>query len=160
MRIIFLNDTLTVILCFLLWPLFQVSISVACLKIKDQKFDYNKIPYKTYKWEKEGKIYDKIFKVSKWKKFLPDGGAIMKGGYKKKNITNFSKENFQKYIIESCRAELSHLLAIIPFWVFGLFAPIEVIYIMLAYALLVNLPCIITQRYNRPRFIRLINSIR
>ncbi len=160
MRIIFLNDTLTAVLCFLLWPLFQVGISIACLKIKDQKFNYNKFPYKTYKWEKEGKIYDKIFKVSRWKKFLPDGGAIMKGGYKKKNITDFSRENFQKFVIESCRAELSHLLAIFPFWVFGLFAPIEVIYIMLAYALLVNLPCIITQRYNRPRFIRLINSIR
>ena len=152
-----MNDTLTAILCFLLWPLFQVAISIACLKIKDQKFDYNKFPYKTYKWEKEGKIYDKIFKVSKWKKFLPDGGAIMKGGYKKKNITDFSRENFQKFVIESCRAELSHLLAIFPFWVFGLFAPIEVIYIMLAYALIVNLPCIITQRFNRPRFIRLIN---
>lgn len=52
-----------------------------------------------------------------------------------------------------------HWLGILPFWVFGLFAPPGVIWIMLAYALIVNLPCIIAQRYNRPRVYALLKKL-
>lgn len=62
MRIIFLNDTLTAVLCFLLWPLFQVGISIACLKIKDQKFNYNKFPYKTINGKKKVKYMIRFLK--------------------------------------------------------------------------------------------------
>ena len=83
----------------------------------------------------------------------------MKDGYKKKHLENATKENLEKYVIESCRAELVHVLSIFPFWIFGLFAPARVIIYMLIYAIVVNLPCIIAQRYNRPRFVRLIKRM-
>ncbi len=60
------------------------------------------------------------------------------------------------FLKESCRAEFSHIIAIFPFWIFGLFAPFTVVPIMLVYALLVNVPCIIAQRYNRPRILKIL----
>ncbi|MEA5061120.1 MAG: hypothetical protein VB015_01720 [Erysipelotrichaceae bacterium] len=65
-----------------------------------------------------------------------------------------------QFLIESARGELTHWLAILPFWVFGFFAPSYIIPIMLAYALIVNLPCIIVQRYNRPRIKKLLKMMK
>ena len=55
--------------------------------------------------------------VRKWKKFLPDGVAISKDGYRKRNLTDYSQENLELFLEESCRAELTQELAIIPFWI-------------------------------------------
>ena len=156
MQILFLPPLPTVVICFLIWPLLQVAAAYLCVKIPDRRYVPSSFFFRSHKWEKEGRIYDKIFKVSSWKGFLPDGGAITSGGYRKKHLTDFSGGNLQKFLIESCRAELSHWLAILPFWVFGFIAPARVIFYMLIYALVINLPCIIAQRYNRPRIIGLM----
>ena len=155
-QIFYLSDSCTLILFFLLWPAFQVSAALLSLAVNNSHFSYNSFLYRCRKWENGGIIYQKIFKVRSWKKYLPDGGALMKGGYAKKHLQTLSKEGLQRFLVESCRAELSHILAILPFWVFGLFAPPRVILFMFIYSVAMNLPCIITQRYNRPRIIRLL----
>jgi len=159
MQVIFLPKAIAIILCFVLWPLLQVTAALICLKMPDKYFLPSFFLYRSHHWENNGAIYKNIFKVHRWKKLLPDGGAVIKSGYKKKSIENFSKTCLNKFLIESCRAEMTHWLAIAPFWIFGLFAPLEVIYLMLIYALGVNLPCIIAQRYNRPRIIKLLSKM-
>ncbi|MEI8199603.1 MAG: hypothetical protein WCG21_06055 [Eubacteriales bacterium] len=159
MQIFYLPDSCTLILFFLLWPAFQVTAALLCLAMDNSHFSYKSFIYRSRKWEDEGKIYQKIFKIRSWKKYLPDGGALMKGGYAKRHLQTLSKEGLQRFLVESCRAELSHILAILPFWVFGLFAPPRVILFMFIYSMAMNLPCIITQRYNRPRIVRLLQDV-
>lgn len=154
MQIIFLPKLATILLCFIVWPLFQIAAAVICIKLPDRFFLHSSFFYRSHHWEKSGEIYQQWFKVHWWKKFLPDAGALIKDGFKKKSLESFSKSNLDQFLLESCRAEMTHWLAILPFWVFGLFAPIKVIFLMLIYALAVNMPCIIAQRYNRPRIIR------
>ena len=90
---------------------------------------------------------------------LPDGGSIWgKKGFKKRQLADLSNENLNRFLTESARGELTHWLAIFPFWVFGFFAPPQVVWMMLVYALLINLPCIMAQRYNRPRIRRLLKK--
>jgi glycosyl-4,4'-diaponeurosporenoate acyltransferase len=156
MRVVFLPDLLTVLLCFIVWPLLQVSAALLCLKLPDRFFSPDAFLYKVRRFEQGGRLYDKVFRVSRWKHLLPDGGRVWnKRGFKKKNLESFSKENLERFQIESARGELTHWLAIVPFWVFWFFTPPVVPWIMLAYALAVNAPCIIAQRYNRPRIGRL-----
>lgn len=159
MQIFYLPDYCTLVLFFLLWPAFQVAAALLSLAMDNSLFSYNSFMYRCRKWESEGKIYQKIFKVRSWKKYLPDGGALMKGGYVKRHLQTLSKESLQRFLVESCRAELSHILAILPFWVFGLFAPPRVILFMFICSIAMNLPCIITQRYNRPRIVRLLQDV-
>jgi len=85
---------------------------------------------------------------------------LKKRGFKKRSLENFSKENLNRFLIESSRGEMTHWLAIFPFWLFGFFTPPHAVWIMLAYALAVNMPCIIAQRYNRPRVKRLLESMK
>ncbi len=160
MRILFLPDVLTILLCILVWPLFQVGVALICVYLPDRYFSPDSFLFRSHRFEREGRIYDRIFRVNRWKHLLPDGGVFWKKrGYQKKRLFSFSEQNLKKFLVESSRGELSHWLAILPFWVFGLIAPPQVIWYMLMYALLVNLPCIITQRYNRPRISNLLHKL-
>lgn len=159
MQIFYLSKLNTIALFFIIWPILQFGAASICRNLKDDHFQYDRSIYRTRAWEQNGKIYEKFAKVHKWKKFLPDGASIGKGGFRKKHMTSFSKDYLERYLMESCRAELTHWLAIIPFWVFGLFAPPRVIFYMSIYALAVNLPCIIAQRYNRPRMAKLLRRL-
>lgn len=156
MQILFLPHWLMVLSFFLLWPVFHIGAAALCFNMPNRFFAKDSWPYKTQKWEQDGTFYERMFKVKQWKKYLPDGGAWFKGGYAKKRLKDYSVQNLNLFLIESRRAELTHWLAILPFWVFGLLAPWYILPIMLAYALAANLPCIITQRYNRPRISKLL----
>lgn len=158
MQVFYLPKIWMLMLCILLWPLFQVSAALLCLKIPDRYLSPKVFLFRERKWERGGRFYEKVFQVRKWKGFLPDGGAVVKGGYKKKHLTDLSRENLERFITETCRAELSHILGILPFWAFGLFAPRIIIMYMFLYAVAVNLPCIIAQRYNRIRLARVVRG--
>lgn len=157
-QVIFLPDWLAIVLCFVLWPLFQVGAALLCLRLSDTALNAASFYFRAHKWEMNGRFYTRFLKIKKWKGLLPDGGAVIRGGYKKKHLTDLSKTNLEKFLIESCRAELTHLLAVPPFILFGLFVPTYVVFIMLAYAIAVNVPCIAAQRYNRPRVAALLHN--
>ena len=73
---------------------------------------------------------------------------------------DYSENSLRNYLIESRRAEFVHVLSITPFWIWIIFSRVEVMLLMLIYALLANIPCIIIQRYNRPRIINYLNRKR
>jgi len=98
-------------------PLLQVAAALICLKIPDPCFHPCFFSIGHMIGKRAEAIYKNIFKVNRWKKLLPDGGAFIKGGYKKKSIENFTKIGLNKFLIESCRAEMTHWLAILPFWI-------------------------------------------
>jgi len=157
MQLFFLPEWQMILLFFVLWFCFQFGAAWFCFCMSDSYFLKDSFLYQTRSWEKKSNIYKKL-KVKRWKKYLPDGGGLFKGGYAKRQLKDFSTENLNKFLIESRRAELTHWLAICPFWVFGFFAPLHVVWIMLVYALVVNMPCIIAQRYNRPRIMELLSK--
>ncbi len=156
MPIFQLSPVEIVIVSILLWPILQLLATWLSRKLPSKCFSPSAYLFKERSWEKGGQLYVHVFKIKKWKKYLPDGAAVTKNGYRKKVLRDFSEENLELFIEETCRGELAHLLAILPFWVFAFFAPISIIGFMFLYALLVNLPCIIAQRYNRPRLLKFI----
>ena len=128
MRLFYFSNVVTISLCFVLWPLFQAGSAVLCLNLPDSAFRPDAFFFCSHSWEKNGQLYETLFAVKRWKHLLPDGGAVWKKkGYQKKRLTDFSEQNLNRFLVESARGEFSHWLAILPFWVFGLFAPPEVI---------------------------------
>lgn len=154
MQIIFISEWKMVATFFIVWPLLQLTMTMICNCIPLDKFNDNLFLLKTYKWEKEGQIYKKVFKIHRWKHLLPDGAKVHKNGFEKKYLKTYERGYLEEFILQTGRAEISHWLQIFPFWVFGLWCPPYVVWCMLFYAILVNLPCILAQRYNRPRLIR------
>lgn len=158
MQIFFISKGATILSFFIVWPLMQLLITFICNHIKLEQFNLNSFIFKTRKFEDNGNFYKRVFKIHKWKHFLPDGAKTHKSGFEKKHMKNFEKEYIEEFIYQTARAEIAHWLQIIPFFVFGFWSPFFVIWIMLFYALIVNFPCILAQRYNRPRLMKIYNK--
>ncbi len=93
-------------------------------------------------------------KIQKWKDKIPEMGWT--GGFEKKNIKSVEVKYLNKFLQETCLAEILHLLAgILGFTVLFIF-PVRDLYFSLPIAI-VNLilhilPCLI-QRYTRFRMV-------
>jgi len=138
------------------WLLIHVSMSYFCFKIPISFFE------KDYWWSKirsleyRGRVYKRVFKINKWKGNVPDGGGLFKEGFAKKNLRSSDSKYLKTFLYETKRAELTHWLIIIPVPIFFLWNMWWVGIIMIAYAIIVNIPCILLQRYNRARLSLLI----
>ncbi len=161
MPLIVLPGGWTVALCFLAWLVFHTVPALICLRLPDRFFAPDRRLYRTRYFEKDGRIYDRLFRVSRWKHLLPDGGALWnRSGFRKKKLESLSPEYLERFLTEASRGELTHWLTMLSVWTFWLFTPPPIPWIMLAYALAVNIPCILAQRYNRPRIRRLLKKLR
>jgi len=143
-----------------LWLVIHLGISYACSKIPIGKFDPQNRFYRPKSFEKGGKLYTRIFKIKKWKNIVPDGAKLFRGGFPKKNLEQCSQEYLRTFALETCRGELTHWLQILPSGIFFLWNIWWAGIIMVIYALCVNIPCILLQRYNRARLMRVTSSSR
>lgn len=159
MRILYLSPLETVILDILAWILFHLSIGYATSRLVITHFDPNDRLYQTKPWEKNGEIYQKLFRVKDWKKFIPSGAALYKNAYEIKRITSFTIQNIGTWLRESCRSEFCHIMMILPGFFFFLWNSIQAGWWMVAYAFANNLIPIIMQRYNRPRIRTLLEQL-
>lgn len=111
--------------------------------------------FKTRKWEDRGNIYQKLFHVKEWKEYIPSIGSFDKKNIEKTRITpNFVAQ----YLLEGLRAELCHLYAFVFALLLLLITVTRAWFFILVYTIILNIPCVIIQRFNRPRFERLIRT--
>jgi glycosyl-4,4'-diaponeurosporenoate acyltransferase len=159
MRILFLPTFDTAILDIIIWVCFHLSIGYSCSRIPVSFFDPRARLYQTKAWEKGGEIYDRIFHVKAWKKWIPSGAKVYTGAFEIKNLPSFSLDYVDTWLKESCRAEFCHWMMILPGFLFFLWNGAEGAWWMVAYAVANNLVPIIMQRYNRPRVRRMLEQI-
>ncbi len=122
-----------------------------------KNFDYTAFPYRSFRWEKNGQIYEKL-QIRKWKDHVPDMSKHVKTMFAKEIVNPRDPEYTRRLILETCVAELTHdvlvlLSPIFPQYMTGVYADIA----MLLYAL-GNIPFILIQRYNRPRLVMLMEK--
>ena len=149
--LIHLPTAITIIIDFAAWFVIHISVSYIMARQPLSSFNPDACLYRKRGWERNGRIYERIFRLKSWKKVLPDGAAMFKNGFEKKHLKEKSREYFTSFVGETCRAELTH-------WIVLLFGPLFFMWniwwvgiVMILYASVANLPCIITQRYNRIR---------
>jgi glycosyl-4,4'-diaponeurosporenoate acyltransferase len=148
----------TIIINIILWFVIQMSFAYIITIIPANFINTKSRIYQKLRFEKDGKIYENIFKIKSWKDSLPDGAALFKKGFRKKSMVSKDIEYLKRFVIETCRAELAHWLVILFSPVFFIWNPLWAGIIMILYAFLANLPCIIAQRYNRERFLRILDK--
>lgn len=159
MRIIELSITMTVLVNFAAWTVIHLVVSWCTLKLPQHFFVMDSFIYRIRKWEASGQLWQGIFRIKLWKHFIPDGTILLKNGFNKSRLNGRDKTFMLIFIQESRRAELTHWLSIAPAVLFFLWNPAWAGWLMVLYAVLFNVPIIIAQRYNRPRFQRLVNRM-
>ncbi len=153
-----MKHVILVLSYFVGWTVIMMSSAYLCYKIPLSFFNPDSVLFKERSFEQGGRFYERVFLVKRWKHLLPDGASLFKGGFRKKHLAESSKEYFGEFILESCRAEATHIPPIFLSLLFWLYNPFNIVLIMIVFAIVVNLPCIIAQRYNRIRLAKIIQK--
>jgi glycosyl-4,4'-diaponeurosporenoate acyltransferase len=111
------------------------------------------------RFERGGALYDALFAPRRWKARLPEGGAVFAGGFDKSRLRSRARPYLERYACETRRAELGHWLVLGAAPLFALWNPAWLFACMVAYALLANVPCIVSQRFNRLRLLRALGKM-
>jgi glycosyl-4,4'-diaponeurosporenoate acyltransferase len=158
-RILYLPPIDTFFLDVIAWVIIHLSIGYWSSRIPISWFNPKKPLYLTYAWEKSGEIYQTLFRVRSWKKFIPNGSALYPDGFSIKNLKSFSPEYVERWLRESCRAEFCHWMMIFPGFLFFLWNSVEGAWWMVFYAVFNNFFPIVLQRFNRPRIRRILAQV-
>jgi glycosyl-4,4'-diaponeurosporenoate acyltransferase len=136
------------------WPTIHLAVSAWIHRWPVERFDPRAPLYRARRWEADGRIYDALFRVRSWKGMLPDGAALFRGGFRKSKLLRRDRTYIERFIRETCRGELVHWVTLAFAPLFILWNPAWAIAVMTAYGIIANVPCIVTQRYNRLRLDR------
>jgi len=140
----------------LVWLVIQVGLGYLSHRMSYRTLNHFSGLLRTRTWERNGAIYQRVLLVKRWKSLLPAGGTVFPGGFSLKRIASLDHAYLRKWVTESGRAEVTHWMAIPPVVLFFLWNPPLGCAVNIIYAMVVNLPCIIVQRYNRPRLLAII----
>ena len=150
-----LATTVTIIIDIVAWFIIHMSVSYIMSRQPLASFKPDSWLYRQRNWEKNGRIYERLFRLKSWRKKLPDGAAVFKNGFEKKRLKETSQRYLLDFISETCRAELTHWIVLLFGFIFLIWNIWWVGIVMIIYATIVNMPCIITQRYNRIKLRRI-----
>jgi len=144
--------TWIVILNVTLWPVIQMALAWGFLRMPAAWFDTRNCGFNFETRE----FYQRWFGVKHWKDLLPDGARWFNGGFAKNELVATDSAHLEKFIRETRRGELCHGCAFLFVQIFFLWNPWWGNLVIVAYAIIANLPCIIAQRYNRIRLHHLL----
>lgn len=137
------------------WPLLQMTIGFAATRLPARLFADDCWLTAGRSWEDNGQFYAGWLALRRWKRLLPDGAAWF-GGFHKKKLAARNRAYLQRFVLETRRSEIAHWCMLCCFPIFFLWNPLWACFVMLAYGLFANLPCIIVQRYNRMVLLQLL----
>lgn len=103
------------------------------------------------RFEDGGRFYRRALRIHRWKDRLPEAGALFDGGVSKRELPARDASGLALFVRETRRAELAHWWAMACAPLFLLWNPPLAAALLVAYGVLVNLPFILIQRYNRFR---------
>jgi len=156
MRIVTLGIFWTLLIDLLAWVIIHFALAYLSLRVPHHLLNHRRWLFRTRPWELEGELYDKLFRVRSWKSKLPSGGKVVGSGFSMDRIESMEHEYLNRWVLETCRSELYHLVSIFPSLLFFLWNPPAAGFGMILYSLIFNLPLVIVQRHNRPRFLAAI----
>ena len=109
-------------------------------------------------WAGERRFYIRVLRINTWKDLLPEAGGFFDGGVSKRTVAARTNDGIERLAVETRRAELAHRLALLGGPFFVLWNPTSAAVVMVAYAIAINLPFILIQRFNRLRLESILDS--
>lgn len=133
------------------WLVIQFGLAWGFTQLAAERFDYRGLLARPKTWERGGRFYERVIVIKRWKGKLPDAASWFRGGFAKGNLKNTTPEYLERFLRETWRGEVVHWLALLTLPLFAIWNPWWGVLVNAAVALAMNLPCILTLRYNRAR---------
>ena len=137
------------------WVFFHFGAGYAAYRLPARLLVDFPVVSRVYDWERAGTVYRRLG-IRLWKDRLPEAGAFFPGGFSKRRLQANDASYFGRFVLETTRAEFSHWLTWGLSLSFFAWNPWPVGALMILYGAATNGPCILVQRYNRARLIRLV----
>lgn len=148
-----LNDLFLVFFSSLIWIIWSVIIGFLVNKISVNNLKKLRLIRLS---EATSLRIQRLTHIKSWKDWLPEAGAMFKGGKSKRNLASMSTRALRDLRLETLRAELAHYLFPLILPIFFVFNPWYLTLAMAVYAFFANFPFILIQRYNRSRLDRIL----
>lgn len=148
-----MSTKIVVLIDCLVWAVWGTAVGVLAPRVPLRMLDHDSWLTRARCFESQGRAYEKLH-IRHWKGWLPDAGGWF-GGRSKRNLEG-GRSGLARFSAETRRAELVHWLVIAIAPVFAAWNPPPLLVVMVLYALVANVPCIVVQRYNRARIDRVL----
>ncbi len=160
LRVVHLSTGWTVALDCAVWAVGGTAIGYLTNKFPIERFDQDSVVTRLRSWEDDGHHYERRWAIKRWKRWLPEAGDLFGDGFSKRDLRAANPDYLERFVVETRRAEVTHwwVLALGPFFV--LWNPPWLALVMNGYAIAANVPCLVVQRYNRARLIRVLARVR
>ena len=137
-----------------LWAAWGALVGLVASKLPDQRFANDGPLTRLRPWERDGRLWA-VVGLRRWKRFVPEVGWLT-GSAPEEALA--ARRRWPEAARDGDSAGRSRALGRLlasprdadmgPAWIFG---------VMVIYGLCANVPCIIIQRYNRGRLLRVAN---
>ena len=141
------------------WGVFHGATGYAAHRLSTERLSRDGWLLRPRGFETGGQWYRRRLRVHRWKDKVPEAGDLFAGGISKRHLPGRDVASLQLFVRETRRAELAHWWAMWCGPLFVLWNPPLAASLLIAYGVLVNLPFIVIQRYNRFRLLALIDRI-
>ena len=147
----------TLIINLLLGVLWHYATFFVCIFRSKKAFSPDKRMFRARRWENNGRIYNDLLKINRWKDHLPQ--HIGKNGFSKNHLDGVSPDYLDEFILETCRGEWNHRANCWFAAVLFVLNPIGLALLLAFLLLLGNVPFAVIQRYNRFRLQKLKQTL-
>jgi glycosyl-4,4'-diaponeurosporenoate acyltransferase len=141
------------------WLFVQGLVGFISAHLPPRLIDPRRRIYQTRRWEKDGSIYQRWFRIKNWKPIVWDAGRVFQKDFRKDHVDAADPQHLDRWIVETCRAEWCHRVTFVFILPLFSFNPPGMMYFWVLYDSLLNLVPIVVQRYNRPRLVRLMRRL-
>lgn len=147
-----------------LWAGFGVASGLVFAKLPERLFATDTFVTAIRSWERDGRSYERWFRIRRWKDRLPEAGALFsKGGSIASLPTGPAAGDkvvvLRRFAAGTRRAEWVHWTNAAFGLTFFAWEPWPIGVIMTAFGVIVHVPFIMVQRFNRPRALALAAKI-
>ena len=153
-------QALTIAVDVVAWGAFHSLTGYAAHRLDDDQLSRDGWLLRQRSFEAGGRWYRDRLRIHRWKDRLPEAGALFAGGLSKRRLPAYDADGLELFARETRRAELAHWWAMSCGPLFALWNPPLATALLVAYGVLVNLPFVLIQRYNRFRIEALLDRRR
>ena len=146
-----LAPTQTVVADVVAWGVFHSVTGYAAHRLDDRRLARDGWLLRPRAFEAGGRWYRRRVRIDCWKDRVPEAGDLFRGGVSKRQLPSYDATGLRLFVRETRRAELAHWWALCCGPVFVLWNRPLAAVLLMGYGVLVNLPFIAIQRYNRFR---------
>ena len=148
---LWMPQTLTILLDIVVWGMFHTLTGLAAHRLDERRLAQDGWLLRQRPFEDGGRWYRRRLRIQRWKDRLPEAGSLFRGGVSKRQLPAYDIAGLTLFARETRRAELAHWWAMSCGPVFLLWNPPLAAGLLVTYGVVINLPFIAIQRYNRFR---------